>query len=342
MKTYGIGWVIAGVGSVVLFPVVAPFILGLYFAFAGLPFVRFFCRYYDSRALGSFIFVFILGTVFLSLFFLIVPILYHPLTQIWQGFHQDTLYRVVKNVLSTWMGEIPVENIHEISLFLAKSAYEGLAGSLQWLASLAGRTASSTLMWFVLTPLMSFYFLKDWPWMVRYVWRLLPRRWYGQMIPVSRDIQRRLHRYIQGQMIVCGILAIYYSVCLSVLHLHHGEVLGLLSGIFSFIPYGGLFVGFTTLLTVNLVEMGAALPFLGILGVFVGAQILEGMYLTPVFIGRRVHVHPLTILFMLVLCGTWGGILMLFFSVPLAIIATSVGEAYKSVAEKRERNLDNS
>src|SRR5690242_8848807 len=95
----------------------------------------------------------------------------------------------------------------------------------------------------VVTPVVGFYLLRDWPAIVRMIDSWLPHR-YGDVIRAQvREVDRILSAWVRGQALCCLLLAVYYAASLTVAGLDLGLIVGLMAGLLSFIPYVGSITG---------------------------------------------------------------------------------------------------
>ncbi len=172
-----------------------------------------------------------------------------------------------------------------------------------------------------ITPVVAFYLLRDWDVIVSKVDSWLPRP-HAQMIrEILIEVDHVLAGFVRGQSLVCLILAVYYGTALSLAGLEFGLVIGVVSGLISFIPFVGALFGFIAAVGVSAVQFWPDyVPILVISGVFVVGQILEGNFLTPRLVGRKVGLHPVWVIFGLLA----GGALFGFVGVLIAVPATAV------------------
>src|SRR5450759_2864192 len=95
----------------------------------------------------------------------------------------------------------------------------------------------------VVTPVVAFYLLRDWPGVVARVDGWLPHRYAGVVRAQAREVDRILSAWLRGQAMCCLILALFYAVTLSAVGLDLGLIVGLSAGFLSFIPYVGTITG---------------------------------------------------------------------------------------------------
>lgn len=176
----------------------------------------------------------------------------------------------------------------------------------------------------ILTPLLTFYFLRDWTRILNSLWEMIPLRCRPEFATPLQEINTKLAAVIRGQIIVCICLSFYYSVALSVIGLEFSLLIGLLTGIFSFIPYLSVLIGFMVSLLMASSEGWSMVS--SVIAVFAIGQALEGILLTPRLIGGRVGLHPVWILFSILMCGWFLGLGGVILAIPLASIASVLGQ----------------
>lgn len=171
-----------------------------------------------------------------------------------------------------------------------------------------------------ITPIVTFYLLRDWDVMVAKVDGWLPREHIDTIRSQFREINRTLSGFIRGQATVCLVLGSFYGLGLSVVGLDLGLIIGLGSGLFSFIPYLGSITGFVLGISLAFAQTGDwHLPAM-VAGVFAIGQIMEGNFLTPKLVGDKVGLHPVWIMFALLSCGYLFGFVGILLAVPVAAV----------------------
>jgi predicted PurR-regulated permease PerM len=182
-----------------------------------------------------------------------------------------------------------------------------------------GQTLVGVLSLVVLTPIIAFYILVDWPRMIGAVDGWLPRRQAPTIRGLAREIDRVVAGFLRGQASVCLALALFYGISLTATGLNFGLLIGVAAGILSFVPYVGSIVGFVTAIGVALVQFSPDWTAIAIVaGVFAAGQILEGYVLQPKLVGGSVGLHPVWLMFALVAFGSLLGFVGLLIAVPLA------------------------
>jgi predicted PurR-regulated permease PerM len=172
----------------------------------------------------------------------------------------------------------------------------------------------------VVTPVVAFYLLRDWPRVVARVDAWLPRRYAGVLRAQAREVDRILSAWLRGQALCCLALALFYAVGLSVVGLDLGLIVGLTAGVLSFIPYVGTITGGVTSIGLALAQFPHWTGVFMVAGVFVLGQLLEGYVIYPRFLGDRVELHAVWVIFALFAGGAVLGFLGVLLAVPLAAV----------------------
>src|SRR5690606_15405655 len=126
--------------------------------------------------------------------------------------------------------------------------------------------------------------------------------------------------FLRGQLMVMLALAIIYSIGLTFIGLDLALLLGVIAGIVSFVPYLGLVVGITLAGLAAYLQFQEWLPVLMVVLVFSFAQAIEGMFLTPRFVGERIGLHPVAVIFAVMAGGTLFGFVGVLLALPVAAV----------------------
>lgn len=173
----------------------------------------------------------------------------------------------------------------------------------------------------IITPIVTFYLLRDWDLMLSASSKLMPKKFKKDILQNFRAIDQVLSAYIRGQTNVCLLLGIFYAFFLSLIGLNHGFLIGFLTGIFSFIPYFGVIIGMAIGIAVAIFQFDSYVQILGVLLIFIIGQFVEGNFVTPKFVGDKIGIHPVLIIFSLLSGAALFGFLGILFAIPaIAII----------------------
>src|ERR1700748_383678 len=125
--------------------------------------------------------------------------------------------------------------------------------------------------------------------------------------------------FVTGQVSLCLILAVFYATALSLLGLRHGLLIGIAAGLISFVPYLGSLSGLVVSMCVAIAQFWPHWAVIWIVpAIFFVGQTLSDYLLSPYFVGRRVNLNPVWIMFALFALGYLFGFVGLLIAVPLA------------------------
>ena len=203
----------------------------------------------------------------------------------------------------------------------------GMTGDIMgWIGGLVSGVISSgfaianLLSLLLITPIVSFYLLRDWDRMVATVDSWLPREQAATIRAQAEAVDRTLAAFVRGQGTVCLILGVFYAAGLTLAGLDFGLVIGLFSGLISFVPFVGAILGGVLSVGLALAQFDSWQPVAIIAAIFAAGQVLEGNFLTPNLVGDAVGLHPVWVIFGLLAGGTLFGFVGVLLAVPAAAV----------------------
>ncbi len=182
-------------------------------------------------------------------------------------------------------------------------------------SSVLGGLVNIVLIIFVL-----FYLLIDWQHFFELLKQLLPIRYQDTALRLALETDLLLSQYLRGQMLVILIMAVFYSAGLSLTGMHGALGLGVFTALVIVIPYIGIALGLILAVLSVVLQFGPGPELVIVLVVFGIGQVLEGFFLTPRLVGERIGLHPVAVLFALLIFAKLFG----FFGVLLALPASAV------------------
>jgi len=178
--------------------------------------------------------------------------------------------------------------------------------------------------WLILIPILSFFMLKDADAFRRSVLAMLPRgrlRWRGDEF--FQDINSTLAAYIRAQLIACLLIGILCTIGFWLIGLPSPLVLGLIAGIFEFVPLAGPLVVAVLAALLALLHKGFGTAFIVLL--FLGVLRIVHDYVTyPRIIGTGIHLHPLAVILAILAGAEIAGVAGIFLAIPVIAIVTVV------------------
>ncbi|MCX7933182.1 MAG: AI-2E family transporter [Rhodovarius sp.] len=170
----------------------------------------------------------------------------------------------------------------------------------------------------IVTPVVAFYLLRDWPGIVAVVDSWLPRRSAPTIRQLAKETDRVLGAWLRGQLLCCLVLGLFYAIGLSAIGLELGVMIGLLAGALSIIPYVGSMTGFAAAVLLAIGQWGTWSGVGLVTAVFIAGQIVEGYIIYPRLLGNRVELHAVWVIFALFAGGVALGFLGVLLAVPIA------------------------
>ncbi len=172
----------------------------------------------------------------------------------------------------------------------------------------------------VVTPVVGFYFLRDWQAMIGRIDSWLPRRYAGVLRAQAHEVDRILSAWLRGQAMCCVVLALYYALALSLVGLDLGLLVGLMAGFLSFIPYVGSITGLIAAISLAFAQFPTWTGVIEVGCVFAVGQFLEGYVIYPRFLGDRVELHAVWVIFALFAGGAAFGFVGVLLAVPVTAV----------------------
>jgi predicted PurR-regulated permease PerM len=301
--------------------ILLPFVAGMALAYLLDPAVKRLERAHINRMLATLLVIALFIIVFILLIILIVPIVGAQLNAFIENIPGTIarLQALVTDPSRSWLRRIVGEGFRDADI--GELVRQGSGYMATFLRSLwsGGQALISIFSLIVVTPIVAFYLLYDWDRMVATIdsWVPVPQR--ETVRALGREINDAIAGFVRGQTAVCLILGSFYAVGLSLVGLNFGLLIGLISGVITFIPYVGSMTGLVLSLGVAVAQFWPAwTPILVVAAIFFAGQFLEGYVLSPKLVGDSVGLHPVWLMFALFAFGYLFGFVGLLLAVPLA------------------------
>jgi len=303
--------------------VLLPFVAAMALAYILDPFTTRLERLGVARAIAALLTIGLVLLAFIVMILLVAPIIFTQLTGLIENIpnYFRRIQALVADPSRSWLGRVLGEGVAGADTSVSDFVTQGLGWLTAFIKSLwaGGRALISILSLLVVTPVVTFYLLNDWPRLVATVDRWIPLPHRTTVHSIAQDINTAIAGYVRGQSLVCFLLACYYAVGLTLTGLHFGFLIGLMSGLLSFIPYVGSMSGLLLTLAVAFAQFWPDFTWILVVsGTFLLGQVLEGYVLTPKLVGESTGLHPVWLMFALFAFGYLFGFVGLLVAVPLA------------------------
>ncbi len=176
-----------------------------------------------------------------------------------------------------------------------------------------------------LIPIFFVYLVTDYENLIRRLESLVPLSWRPYVYSYGEKANRILSGYIRGQMLVCLILGVLYSLGLLIVGLKFALVIGFLTGFFSIIPYVGYTFGFAAALITTFANFESWGQVVGVIIAYSLVQMLESFVITPRIVGNKVGLSSFEAIISLIVLGNLLGFIGLFLAIPVgALVKTAL------------------
>jgi len=221
--------------------------------------------------------------------------------------------------------------IQEISSFLT-GAITGLAvGITSFISAFAGFILS-----LVTVPFILFYLLLEGDKLPKFIYRILPPRLRDDAKEVMKEADHQISSYIQGQILVSICIGIMVTIGFRIIGLEYALLLGVLAMLTSVVPYLGPVIAITPAAIIALVTSPFMLVKLAI--VWTCVQLIEGKFISPQIMGKSLHIHPITIIFVLLTAGSLFGVFGVILGIPgYALLKVVVSHLFKLFKRRYDR-----
>ncbi|EAC6407428.1 AI-2E family transporter [Listeria monocytogenes] len=253
------------------------------------------------------------------------PGYWDQITQKFDEFSRSSLFDQVKDKLNT--------NMSDIMKTLSTKGTSVINSAISSIGSIVG-TVTEVVLAIVTTPLVLFYLLKDGKKLPDFLLKMLPVNGRAHTRQVLGEANHQISSYIRGQIIVSLCIGILLFIGYLIIGLPYALTLAIIAACTSIVPYLGPAIAITPAIIIAIVTSPWLLIKLII--VWCVVQLLEGKFISPQVMGKTLKVHPITILFVILVAGNLFGVLGVIFAVPgyavLKVIVTHVFIWFKRIS----------
>jgi predicted PurR-regulated permease PerM len=264
-------------------PILLPFVLGLFVAYLMDPLACWLQKRRVSRTLATAIITLGLFATLAGLMIWLAPILYAQITDLISKapkmLHEieASIYQQFDPLLKSLGGLTGSAATSATPPDMSDLMQTGILSATQVSQHVfaSGAAALNVVALLLITPIVCFYLIRDWPAMLAHVDRVLPLAYAPTIRTQLYLINRTLAAYVRGQITVMLILSGFYVVALSLAGLNYSLVLGLLAGCIVIIPYVGSIIAVSLGLLVAHGQFGMDSGWWVVVSIYGAGQILE-------------------------------------------------------------------
>lgn len=225
-------------------------------------------------------------------------------------------------------------NINNMQHTLFKSGEDTVNGALHNISS-AVSIVTMIFMTIVTAPFILFFMLKDGHNLRPYIVQFAPKNWQPSFSKLLYQINYAISSYIRGQITVAFWVGVMFTIGYIAIGLPYGTALAVLAGFMNLIPYFGTFIAFIPVLVIaGISSMGMLIK---VLIVFAIEQTIESRIISPLVMGNKLKMNPVTTMLILIGASSVAGLWGVIFGIPIyavvKIIVFRVYDYYKQESE---------
>lgn len=304
-------------------PILTPFIIGALLTYICLPLQDWLVRHKINQNLAAILVILLMTLVCLAFLLILIPLVFEQFHNFYQGL--QNLLRLGQEQLQPQLEQrfglrLDLHHIFEWLQDNGKGLQDAMPDILRSIGT-RGLALISLLASFLLVPVVFFYFLRDAEKYMPRVFRLVPRRYAHTFDAILKDINLTLGEFMRGQLTVMLIMSCFYTIGLGLVGLKAALAVGLVTGLLTFVPYVGALTGLLLgTLSAFAQGDGSWASIWPTLTVFLCGQGVEGYIVTPRFVGERIGLHPVAVIFALMAFGQLFGFVGVLMALPAAAV----------------------
>ena len=172
----------------------------------------------------------------------------------------------------------------------------------------------------LVVPFAAFFFLKDGSKIRRDLLRLIPNKYFETSLTLIDKIEKRLGLYFRSVLLQSLLVAASSWTTLSIAGLDNSLSVGIAVGLANTIPYFGPIIGYILSIIISIIETGDfSLVLVCIVAILI-VQMLDNNVFQPLLFSRSADMHPVAILFIILIGAEVAGILGMLVAIPLATV----------------------
>ena len=315
-----ITFLVLAASLLLLHDILLPFVAGIALAYVHAPVADRMERAGMNRTVAALLIVSIFIVTLIALTVLLVPLLLEQGSALIS--HIPGYYKRLKDLITganlPWLSWLGSGDSNETVSGLVSQVATWLLGFMYsiWTGGKALVSFASVL---IVMPVVTFYLIRDWHRMIEIVDSWVPVRQRETVRGLAREIDAAIGGFLRGQVGVCAVLGCYYAIALMLVGLDFALLIGLVAGVITFVPYIGSMTGLMIAVSVAIAQFWPDWKRIGVVvGIFLFGQFVEGNIVSPKFVGERVGLHPVWMIFAMFAFGYLFGFVGLLVAVPLA------------------------
>ncbi|APT14446.1 AI-2E family transporter [Lactobacillus jensenii] len=242
----------------------------------------------------------------------------------------DTSVKTIQNLLHDPHLKGVKSNINSVIDSIEKTLFKSWQDTgTAALTNISSAVSVITMIFMTLltAPFVLFYMLKDGHQLNGYLTKFAPRRWQDSFSRLLHDINEAISAYIRGQITVAVWVGIIYAIGYNIIGLPYGSALAVLAAFMLLIPYFGTFIALIPVLIIASITSWGML--INVLIVFAIEQTIETRFISPIIVGNKMKMHPITTILLLIGASAVWGLWGVIFGIPIyAVVKIVVSRSF--------------
>ena len=303
-----VGWVLMAISSTLTIIIIAALIayildpLATYLEYRGL-----------SRTQATVVVFIGISSIIIAMISFIIPPLVNELVTIERAVASGETVVFFENLENFIQQNIPFMSMDDINLHeTIKTLISQLSSSI---FSIIGSMVSIVTT-IIIIPFAVFFLLKDGPHIKKAFISLMPNRQFEMVLNILYKMDNQIGDYLRGQFFDALIIGILATTALWILDVQYFIIIGIFAGLSNMIPYVGPLAGAVAAISVVLLNNGSGQQLILVTLSFILIQLMDNVLVQPLVVARTVNLHPLIIIFAVIIGGQFFGILGMLLAVP--------------------------
>ena len=203
------------------------------------------------------------------------------------------------------------------------------------------KTLLSGVLRLILLPVVIFYVLDDKEAIINKIKIIVPDKYEDLFSVIFREVDVALSQFVRGRILMALFVGVATMITLFLMGIEFALIIGVLTFVFDIVPYIGPFIGFVPAVLIAFFKSPIKALWVAFLFVFI--QWLENNVIGPKILGSSIGLHPLVVLFSLIIGGGMFGVPGMIFAVPviavIKILYINILREYK--INKNNKNNEN-
>lgn len=266
----------------------------------------------------------------------LVPVVQEQATSLvknWPTYWRDA-QNVVKHTLYDPNLRVIRDNLNDALNKAQKTLFQN--GEVSVTAALgnigsAVSVVTMVLMTLLTAPFVLFFMLKDGHQLRFYLAGFAPKRFQKSTADLLEQVNRAVSDYVRGQIMVAFWVGVMFAIGYTIVGQPYGILLAVIAGVLNMIPYFGTFIALIPSLVIALMDSTGML--IKVLIVFAVEQTIESRVVSPLVMGNKMNMHPITTILLLIgasaVSGLWGVVFAIPIYAIIKIITTKIFHYYQ-------------